>query len=214
MIRYFNIVFQSDRFNVVNIHKLMNSAASFTLPLSTLFNFFFKSCPSISIFFLTVSTPPIRIVFSMRAIFCPPSRRANMRAKIMFNSFSKIGSRTLKFFLAPFTFFCSSISWACASGWTDIVAFTRAILPFIAYKACNFFVANNALKRSFPFVIFPSGYLFAFFIEPAHSHIITYLVEIDAEYHEKAVKRLEEHKRQERLFVGCSPAEIEHGIKL
>lgn len=31
--------------------------------------------------------------------------------------------------------------------------------------------------------------------------------EIDAEYHEKAVKRLEEHRKQGRLFpaVGCSP---------
>ncbi len=34
--------------------------------------------------------------------------------------------------------------------------------------------------------------------------------EIDAEYHGKAVKRLEEHRKQGRLFsaVGCSPAEI------
>jgi len=34
--------------------------------------------------------------------------------------------------------------------------------------------------------------------------------EIDAEYHGKAVKRLEEHKAQGRLFsaVGCSPAKI------
>jgi len=34
--------------------------------------------------------------------------------------------------------------------------------------------------------------------------------EIDAEYHGKAVQRLEEHRKQGRLFeaVGCSPAEI------
>lgn len=189
MVHYFNIFLQSNWNLVMNVHEFMNPTTIFTLIICSFADFLLNSCPSIAVLFLAISTSPVRIVFPVKSVLCPPSRRTSVGAKVPFLCF-KISRRTFKCFLTPCADFFSSVSWACASCWALIVAFPRAVFTLIANKAIKFFITNNANCLMGSFVIFPT-----------HVGIITHDIEIDKEYYDAAVKRLDNHKKQGQLFI-------------
>ena len=200
MIHYFNIFSESHRYCMVNIHEFISAPAFFTFIVRSFTNKFFYSRPSISICFLAIASHPTWTIFPMQSIFCPPMSRTGMRTKVMLFS-TEIRGRSFKFFLAPFAYLGNSIFWASATIRTFMVAYYRTILSFITLEIKKIFFTNRAVLFLRPLIIFPPRYLFAIFIFPFHISILSYVVELDKDYYNAAMKRLDDHKRQGVLFM-------------
>ena len=183
---------------MMNVHKFMNTTTFFTYSLSPITDYFFNSCPSITICFMSITTIPIWMIFAMRTILCPPISRTPMRTKMFFLCF-EISRRTLKFFLTPSAYFFSSIAWACSSCWTFMVTLHRAVFSCIAFKINRFFSTNKTFYNNASFKFICSSAL-SILIKRFHSYSITYNGEIDKDYFNAAKKRLENHQKQGLLF--------------
>lgn len=112
-----------------------------------------------------------------------------MTAKMILNVLFKVSSRTLKRITTVRTKFSNPISWPCAFCRAAMIAFSGTINSLIAFES----VKTNATRHTK--FIFRSGVFFQ-----SHSVNLQLCIEIDKDYFDAAVKRLQNHVAQTVLF--------------
>ena len=204
MICNINIELQSYRFYMMHIHTLVNAAAFFAFSTGAIFYFFFYPSPSISIFFLAVTSHPVWVFFTMQSIISPPKCRTRMRTKIVCLC-SEISRWSSKCFPAIFTLFSSLVFWSLSSCRTFLIALRRTIFSvFFTNIAFKFFSTNGTLNNVRSLISSYSPKL-TVLIYCFHNSVIAYINEVDNDYFDvdyfnAAKERFDRETRQVAMF--------------